>query len=132
MSHYNEQEIEGLSDSDLMHFVAVLKKMLVKAKNNHTKAKIALDQARRHLEVVQQGLDNDDWEMPCYTLNDFKMARKKADRLEFKVSQSGHEVCYYENTLEKAETQQRIRLSVKHQDCRYLVEDEIRNIFDEE
>lgn len=136
MNHYDEKEIEGMSYNELEQFLNIAKKMLERAKARKIKSKIALDQVQKLYETIESALQDDDnsylWDQSPYTHAYLKTVGKKLGKCELKLSELHQEILYLLTTIEKTETERNIRLSVKHNDCRFLIQGELDDIFGED
>lgn len=136
MSHYDKNELEEMNNHELEQFLGIAKKMLERAKARKVKAKIAFDQVQKLYETIESALQDDDSSYLCdqspYTNADLKTVGKRLGKCELKLSELHHENIYLLGTVERAETERNIRLSVKHNDCRFLIQADLDDIFGED
>jgi hypothetical protein len=139
MNHYDDKEIEVMTDDELKQFLGIANKMLEKAKANQTKTKIALDQAQKLYKEIDSEIDSY-WEHGSYPGYDYpysnadsKAASKKVEKLEFKTKELGHEIIYLQRTIGRAKVELGSRESIKvgMPSFRSCVQNELDDMFGE-
>ena len=136
MNHYDDKEIEVMTDDELKQFLGIANKMLEKAKVNQTKARIALDQVQKLYAEIKGEMSDEDygrWDEYEYDYRDRDAAYIKIGKCELKLKELKHEIFYLQRTIGRVKVELGNRESIKSgfPSFRSRVQSELDDMFGE-